>query len=204
MASCAACPDACGKPPTAWAISFRLRARASCLDFPRASSVMAEAHAMAGTHPLARKRISAMRSACIFTASSTMSPQTGFSVRPWASAPGSSPGLRGCSKWSRSWAEYIGVKIVIPTEDFSPSGGICGFWVFQQTAQALREFAHGQTEVPRGLQPLGTVHPHNCRYSFAGSFPLSHSPSVCTGHRIPTKNWPKAAYTALTWSKRIS
>src|SRR5271165_1542387 len=85
-------------------------ADASCGDLPFASSVITEAHAIAGTQPLARKPIAAMRPASILIANSRMSPQAGFSIRTWASASGSSPELRGCSKWSRSWGEYMAAR----------------------------------------------------------------------------------------------
>ncbi len=48
-----------------------------------------------------------IRPASILSASSRMSPQAGFSTRTCASASGSSPELRGRSKWSRSWGEYM-------------------------------------------------------------------------------------------------
>jgi hypothetical protein len=41
-------------------------------------------------------------------------------------------------------------------------------------------------------------------YSCFGNFPLIHSPSFSSGTRNPIKNCPNSAYSALTWSNRIS
>ena len=61
---------------------------------------------MAGTQPLAWNFTSAMRPSVSFAVSLRMSPQAGFST--WAEASGESttPALRGCPKWSRTWREY--------------------------------------------------------------------------------------------------
>src|SRR5581483_8556322 len=106
-ARCAACPEAAGKPPMAFSRSSLLTARASASVCPRTISVSNEPHAIAGTQPLARKRTSTSLPSPTLALSFNTSPQAGFSTCTDASAPATSPGLRGCSKWSRTSAEYI-------------------------------------------------------------------------------------------------
>ncbi len=50
---------------------------------------------MAGTHPLARKRISSSRPSATRTLNFRMSPQAGFSICTEASGSATSPALRG-------------------------------------------------------------------------------------------------------------
>src|SRR5579863_1186827 len=106
-ANCAAWLDACGKPPTAAAISSRRRACASRTVLPVTISVNADPQAMAATHPLALKRASTIRPSLTFIVSRRMSPQAGFSISAAASASGMSPAFLGFWKWSRSCAEYM-------------------------------------------------------------------------------------------------
>ena len=78
---------------------------------PCTISVRREAQATVGTHPLARKRASAMTPSAIRAGpTSSMSPHIGLSNRATALAVGSSPPLRGCSKWSKTNCEYIYVE----------------------------------------------------------------------------------------------
>ena len=62
-ANWAACPDAAGNPPTFSATVSLVIATASSTVLPETSSVINDPHAIAGTHPLARKRISRMHAA---------------------------------------------------------------------------------------------------------------------------------------------
>ena len=55
MASCAACPDACGRPPIARTTSSLLISPASLNEFPFAISVISEPHAIAGDTSLGAK-----------------------------------------------------------------------------------------------------------------------------------------------------
>jgi len=95
-----------GRPPTFWTKSSLLTWRAWSTLLPFASSVIAEPQAIAGTQPLARKRMSAMRLPSSFSVSSRMSPQAGFSKRAVRSGASILPAFRGFWKWSRSSAEY--------------------------------------------------------------------------------------------------
>lgn len=95
MARWAAWPDDAGSPPSASSNSSLPMAWAAVTLWSFASTVMAEAQAIAGTQPLARKRMSAMRSPCNLMLSSSTSPQPGFSTRAEASGFSTSPGLRG-------------------------------------------------------------------------------------------------------------
>ena len=104
MARWLAWAEACGKPPTFPTSSSLLIWRASFTVLPLTNSVMAEPQAIAGTQPLARKRISAMRFASNFVVSklfsnlrlsSRMSPQAGFSRRAVESGASTSPAFRG-------------------------------------------------------------------------------------------------------------
>jgi len=96
--------EACGRPPIFRTNSPLLICRASSTLLPFANSVIADAQAIAGTQPLARKRISAMRlsSGFVFSnpfsnlrLSSRMSPQAGFSRRAVRSGASISPAFRG-------------------------------------------------------------------------------------------------------------
>ncbi len=75
--------------------------------FPLISSVSAEPHAIAGTHPLARKVTSMMRSASSLAISLSTSPQAGFSTCADRSGETKVPAFRGCSKWSSTCGEYM-------------------------------------------------------------------------------------------------
>jgi hypothetical protein len=108
--------EAWGRPPTVRTSSSLLTRRASSTVLPLASSVMAEPQAMAGTQPLARKRISTMRLPSSFKVSSKMSPQTGFSRRAARSGDLTSPAFRGFWKWSSSSAEYTW-RLYVPAHD---------------------------------------------------------------------------------------
>src|ERR1700737_3293696 len=68
---------------------------------------------MAGTHPCARNRISLMRPPMTFRVSFRTSPHAGFSIWHDASGLATSPALRGCWKWSRTWAENIGKNCIL-------------------------------------------------------------------------------------------
>jgi len=87
--------DASGNPATFVNNSSLVICRAAAKDFPFANSVIAEPQAMDGTHPLARKRMSAIRSPSNFKLSSRTSPHTGFSTRARASGVSTSPAFRG-------------------------------------------------------------------------------------------------------------
>ena len=87
--------DASGTPPTFRSRSSTVIARASSTLLPLANSVIAEPHAIDGTQPFARKRMSAIRWPSSFKLSSRMSPHAGFSRRAVESGCSISPGFRG-------------------------------------------------------------------------------------------------------------
>ena len=93
-----ACPEAAGKPPTFANRSSAPIFRAAATVLPFANSVIADPHAIAGTHPFARKRISAIRSPSNFKLSSNTSPHAGFSNCAVASAVSTMPLFRGFAK----------------------------------------------------------------------------------------------------------
>ena len=97
-ASCAAWPEAAGKPPIFSTTASLLIAAASTSDLSLASSVTRDPQAIAGTQPLALNRISTIFPPRTMAESSRMSPHAGFSSLTRTSALASSPGLRGCSK----------------------------------------------------------------------------------------------------------
>src|SRR5258706_4403439 len=74
---------------------------------PATSSVTTDPQAIALTHPLALKRTSEIMPSEIRAANSITSPHAGFSTWTMAVTSGRSPELRGCSKWSNTWGEYI-------------------------------------------------------------------------------------------------
>jgi hypothetical protein len=98
--------EASGKAPKIFTRSSLFKADASARVLPSKSSARAEPQAIAGTQPFTRNFISTMCPCKIRAVNFKMSPQTGFST--WATASGEStvPGLRGRSKWSRTWGEY--------------------------------------------------------------------------------------------------
>ena len=87
--------DAGGRPPTFQTNSSLLTRRASSTVLPLINSVRAEPHAIEGTHPLARKRMSAICFPDSLTVSFRTSPQAGFSNCAEASGVSTSPALRG-------------------------------------------------------------------------------------------------------------
>ncbi len=105
-ARCPACDEAYGSPPSFRTSSSLLTFRASSTFLPLTSSVIADPHAMAGTHPFARNRMSVIRSPSSLSVSLRTSPQAGFSSCAEASGVSTSPALRGFSKWSSTSGEY--------------------------------------------------------------------------------------------------
>ena len=87
--------DAGGKPPTLPTRSSLLTCCASLMVLPLTNSVMADPQAIAGTHPLARKRMSAICPPASFAVSFRTSPQAGLSNCAEASGVSTSPTLRG-------------------------------------------------------------------------------------------------------------
>ena len=90
-----ACMDSRGSPPAAASNSSRRNCLASARLRPLTSAVKSEAHAIEGTHPLARNPISEIRPSTTFTLSLNMSPQAGFSICADPSGCATSPAFRG-------------------------------------------------------------------------------------------------------------
>jgi len=80
MAKWLAWMEPSGTPPSAIVMSSLRTFRVSSSVLPIINSVSTEPQAMAGTHPLARKRTSEMCPSLIFMDNSKMSPQAGFST----------------------------------------------------------------------------------------------------------------------------
>lgn len=78
--------------------SSRVRLRASESVRPRIIWVNSDPHAIAGTQPLARNRISVIVFSVTFAVSFKTSPHAGFSSCTDASGSVTSPAFRGCSK----------------------------------------------------------------------------------------------------------
>jgi hypothetical protein len=109
IASWAAWPDA-GGMPSSWSANWvRVMDAASAVVLPQASSVSADPHAIVGTQPLAWNFIAEILPSAIDAVSFRMSPHAGFSSCTEAWGLGRTPALRGCSKWSSSFAEYTGI-----------------------------------------------------------------------------------------------
>ena len=119
MASCAPWNVAGGSPPKPSEMFSAVMERASATLQPVRRTVKSDEQAIAVVHPRHKKRASAIPPFSTRTASSRMSPQTGFVVCTCTVASASLPALRGFRKCSRTKSLYIPAIVAQLTPHFA-------------------------------------------------------------------------------------